>query len=85
MNINATLKVSINSGASLIIYLIASALLLVGVALSPAVASHYLEAQGALTLAFGGYLKKRDSNNQIGLKAEIAGLTADPGVKAANG
>jgi len=85
MNINATMSICINSGASLIIYLIASALLLVGVALSPAVAAHYLEAQGALTLAFGGYLKKRDSNNQIALKAEIAGLTSDPGKGLPNG
>jgi threonine/homoserine/homoserine lactone efflux protein len=66
------INISINSGAALIIYLIASALLLVGVALSPAVAAHYLEAQGALTLAFGGYLKKRDRNNVLSLESEKA-------------
>jgi hypothetical protein len=78
-------NISINSGAALVLFLLSLAALLVGVALSSAIASVFLEAGGLLTVAFGGYLKKRDSNNQIGLKAEIAGLTADPGKGAANG
>lgn len=73
MNIN--LKVSINSGAALILFLVSLAALLVGVAFSSAIAAVFLEAGGLLTVAFGGYLKKRDSNNQIALKAEIAGVT----------
>jgi len=82
MNIN--LKVSINSGMALILFLLSLAALLAGVALSSAIASVFLEAGGLLTVAFGGYLKKRDSNNQIALKAEIAGLD-DPGAGATNG
>jgi hypothetical protein len=35
--------------------------------------------------AFGGYLKKRSDNNNIALKAGIAGLAADPGTGMANG
>jgi hypothetical protein len=83
MNIN--LKVSINSGMALILFLLSLAALIVGVALSSAIASVFLEAGGLLTVAFGGYLKKRDSNNQIALKADVAGLCADPGTKATNG
>lgn len=78
-------NISINSGAALVLFLLSFASLLVGVALSPAIAGVFFEAAGILTVAFGGYLKKRDSNNQIALKAEIAGLAADPGAKAANG
>jgi len=83
MNLN--LKVSINSGMALILFLVSLAALLVGVAFSSAIASVFLEAGGLLTVAFGGYLKKRDANNNISLKAEIAGLAADPGKGATNG
>ena len=83
MNIN--LKVSINSGMALILFLLSLAALIVGVALSSAIASVFLEAGGLLTVAFGGYLKKRDSNNQIALKADVAALNCDPGTKATNG
>jgi hypothetical protein len=85
MNITASFRVTINSGAALVLFLLSLAALLVGVAFSSAIASVFLEAGGLLTVAFGGYLKKRDSNNQIALKAEIAGLTADPGAGMANG
>jgi hypothetical protein len=77
MNIAASFKVTINSGMALILFLLSLAALLVGVAFSSAIASVFLEAGGLLTVAFGGYLKKRDSNNQLGLKAELAGL-AEP-------
>ena len=76
-------NISINSGAALVLFLLSLAALLVGVAFSSAIASVFFEAAGILTVAFGGYLKKRDSNNQIALKAEIAGL--DPGKGATNG
>ena len=82
---NISVKVSINSGAALILFLLSLAALLVGVALSSAIAAVFFEAAGILTVAFGGYLKKRDSNNQIALKAEIAGLAADPGKGMPNG
>lgn len=85
MNITASFRVTINSGTALILFLLSLAALLVGVALSPAVASVFLEAGGLLTVAFGGYLKKRDSDNQINLKAGIAGLAADPGGGLPNG
>jgi hypothetical protein len=85
MKINAEFKVSINSGMALILFLLSLAALLVGVALSPAILSVFFEAAGILTVAFGGYLKKRDSNNQIALKAEIAGLAADPGKDMVHG
>jgi phage-related minor tail protein len=83
MNIN--IKVSINSGAALIIFIAAFFLLLLGVAFFPPVAANFVAAGALLVGAFGGYLKKRDSNNQIALKAEIAGLAADPGAGMLNG
>jgi hypothetical protein len=77
-------NISINSGAALVLFLLSFAALLAGVALSPAIAGVFFEAAGILTVAFAGYLKKRDSNNQIALKAEIASLNCDPGQGAAS-
>ena len=76
-------NISINSGAALVLFLASFAALLIGCALSTAILSVFFEAAGILTVAFGGYLKKRDSNNQIALKAEIAGI--DPGKGLPNG
>lgn len=67
--INIEIRISINSGASLLLFLASFFLLILGVALSPAVASTLAISLGALTLAFAGYLKKRDSNNKIAAKA----------------
>jgi len=82
---NITLKVSINSGMALILFLVAFFLLLLVVALFPPVEKNFVAAGALLVGAFGGYLKKRDANNAKALEAQKAGLTADPGKGAANG
>jgi hypothetical protein len=80
-SISLDVRISINSGAALLIFLAAFFLLIAGVALSPAIASSLAISLGGLTLAFGGYLKKRDSNNKIALQAEQAELGTCPPTK----
>ena len=79
MKISADIRISINSGAALVLFIIAFFGLLGLVAISPAVAAVYAVALGGLTLGFGGYLKKRDANNEKALKVQIAELGLDPG------
>jgi hypothetical protein len=82
---NLTVKVSINSGAALIIFIASFFILLLGVAFFPPVEKNFVAAGALLVGAFGGYLKKRDANNAKALEAEKLGLTADPGKGATNG
>jgi hypothetical protein len=79
------INISINSGAALIIFIASFFILLAGVAFSAPIEKNFLAAGGLLVGAFGGYLKKRSDNNNIALKAGIAGLAADPGTGMANG
>lgn len=67
---NITIKVSINSGAALLVFIASFFLLLVGVALFPPVEKNFVAAGALLVGAFGGYLKKRDANNKLDLQAE---------------
>lgn len=85
MKIQADIRISINSGAALVLFVLAFFGLLGLVALSPAVAGVYAVALGGLTLAFGGYLKKRDSNNKVALEAQKVELGCDPGKGLAQG
>jgi len=64
-NLNVGFKVSINSGAALILYLINFHLLTIEAAYYPAVAQLYPVAIGALTGAFAGFLVKRNANNKL--------------------
>jgi hypothetical protein len=84
VNINATFKISINSGAALVLWLVAFFGVLFVSKLVPAVASSLILTLAALTTGFGGYLKKRDANNAKALEAEKLGLNCDPGKGAAN-
>jgi hypothetical protein len=84
VNINATFKISINSGAALVLFILAFFLLLLGVAFFPPIEKNFVAAGALLVGAFGGYLKKRDANNAKALEAEKLGL-CDPGKGAANG
>lgn len=69
-NLNIGIKISINSGTALLLFLGAFFLFLGFVALFPPVEKNFLVGLGGLTGAFVGYLKKRDSNNKIDLQAE---------------
>lgn len=60
---NITVKVSVNSGAALILFLLAFFLLLAGVAFFPPVEKNFIAAGTLLVGAFGGYLKKRSDNH----------------------
>ena len=69
-NCNIGFKVSINSGAALIIYLVNFQLLVIESAYFPAVERLFPTAIGALTGAFAGFLVKRNANNKLA-NAEI--------------
>ena len=73
-NLNVGLKVSINSGMALILFLMAFFLLLICVNFFPPVEKNFVAAGALLVGAFGGYLKKRDSNNKIAAEAAKAGV-----------
>ena len=75
MKINVEIKVSVNSGAALFLWVLSFFGICFASKVVPAVAASLILTLAALTTGFGGYLKKRDSNNQIALKAEVAGLT----------
>ncbi len=79
MKIEADIRISVNSGAALVLFLAAFFGLLGLVAASARVAAVFAIALGGLTLGFGGYLKKRDSNNAKALDLEKAKLACDPG------
>ena len=79
-NLNLGFKISINSGAALIIFLLAYFLLLIGVAISSAVERQYIPALAGLASAFSGYLIKRNSNNKISANAELEKLKLDNGL-----
>jgi positive regulator of sigma E activity len=64
-NLNVGFKVSINSGAALILYLVNFHLLTIEAAYSPAIERLYPVAIGALTGAFAGFLVKRAANNKL--------------------
>jgi len=69
-NLNVGLKISINSGTALILFLASFFLLLGFVAKFPSVEKNFLIALGGLTGAFVGYLKKRDRNNVLDIEAK---------------
>jgi hypothetical protein len=83
MNINATFRVSINSGAALILFLLAFFLLLAGVAFFPAVEKNFIAAGALLMAALERYMNKRKDNNKLALESEK--LNCDPGKGAAHG
>jgi hypothetical protein len=72
--LNAKLNVSVNSGSSLLLYVLSFFALNFQAAYYPAIAELYPVAVGALTGAFAGFLVKRNSNNKITLEAERNGI-----------
>lgn len=74
LNVNMTLRVKVNSGAALILFLASFFLLLLGVAFFPAIATNFIAAGGILVGAFGGYLRKEHANNQLDLEAAKANV-----------
>lgn len=78
---NISIRISINSGAALILFLVAFFLLLGFVAMFPPIEKNFVAALTGLVGAFSGYLIKRNSNNVLNLKAEKAGVaeTAEDG------
>jgi len=75
MKIDIGIKISINSGAALILFLVSFALLLLGVAFFPPIAENFVAAGTLLVGATGAFWAKRNANNKITLDAEKAGLT----------
>jgi hypothetical protein len=64
-NCNVDFKVSVNSGAALILYLINFHILTLESAYFTAIERIYPVAIGALTGAFAGFLVKRNANNRL--------------------
>jgi len=71
VNCNIGFKVSINSGAALILFVINFHLLIIEAALWPAIERIYPVAVGALTGAVAGFLVKRANNNKLYNSAEL--------------
>ena len=77
-NLNIGLKVSINSGTALVLFLAAFFLFLVFVAKFPPVEKNFIAGLGGLTVAFERYLNKRNNNNKLDIEAKkIANGTQD--------
>lgn len=64
-NLNIGVKISINSGTALILFLISFFGLVVLAAFFPAVERLFVPALTGLTGALGGYLVKRANNNKL--------------------
>jgi hypothetical protein len=62
------LTVDVNSGSALLLFLGSFFLLLLGVAVSPAVERSFIPALTGLTGAVGGFFVKRSNNNRIALE-----------------
>lgn len=73
MRVNLVFRVKINSGFSLLLFLASFFLLLVGVAYYPAIDKNFIAAGTMLVGAFGGYLKKENSNDKLDLEAAKSG------------
>jgi positive regulator of sigma E activity len=70
-NLCIGIKISVNSGAALLLYVAAFFLLFHWAGLSNRAASLYPVAIGTLTGAFGGFLVKRHSDKRTGANIEI--------------
>lgn len=70
-NLNIGFKVSINSGAALVIYLVQFQILIIEAAIWSAVERLFPVAIGALTGVFAGFLVKRNANNKLYNTAEL--------------
>lgn len=81
------LKISINSGMALILFLLAFFLLLAGVAFFPAIEKNFIAAGALLMAALERYMNKRKDNNKLALESEklnaikvaAAGIVEPPG------
>jgi positive regulator of sigma E activity len=80
-NCNVGFKVSINSGAALVIYLVQFQILIIEAAIWPAVERLFPVAIGALTGAFAGFLVKRNANNKLTSTAELEKIKSGCEVK----
>lgn len=73
-NLCVGIKISLNSGAALLLYVASFFLLFHWAGLSDRGASMYPVAIGALTGAFGGFLVKRFSDKKVGSNNEVEKL-----------
>jgi len=82
MKINVEIKVSVNSGAALFLWVLSFFGVCFASKVVPAVATSLILTLAALTTGFGGYLKKRDRNNFLNNEAKkieiTKGKTGDP-------
>jgi hypothetical protein len=76
-NLNLGLRISINSGTALLIYIPSLYLFFNACKNSPTLAGLFPIASSALTLAFGGFLVKRDRNNKLRVESTKDGLTGE--------
>jgi hypothetical protein len=73
------LTVDVNSGSALLLFLGSFFLLLLGVAVSPAVERSFIPALTGLTGAVGGFFVKRNANNRITLDETKAKMDCENG------
>jgi hypothetical protein len=75
------LTVDVNSGSALLLFLGSFFLLLLGVAVSPAVERSFVPALTGLTGAVGGFFVKRSNNNRIALEETKLNASCENGNK----
>jgi hypothetical protein len=75
------LTVDVNSGSALLLFLGSFFLLLLGVAVSPAVERSFIPALTGLTGAVGGFFVKRSNNNRIALEETKLNASCENGNK----
>lgn len=76
-NLNLGLRISINSGTALLIYIPSLYFFFHACKDSPPLAGLFPIASSALTVAFGGFLVKRDRNNKLRIESTKEALAGE--------
>ncbi|MFA5377893.1 MAG: hypothetical protein WC455_19240 [Dehalococcoidia bacterium] len=74
MKINSDVRISINSGAALCLFVLAFFGLLILASVVPTAEKLFIPALTGLLSAFGGFLVKRNANNKLATEEKVEAL-----------